>query len=62
MDLRGNLSPEAADGVRWRRWEYAHSIHVLFVDFAKAYDSIDRSALDTILRNFNIPRELVNLI
>lgn len=45
-----------------KKWEYAQSIHTLFVDFTKAYDSIDRQALYSILVNFNIPRKLVAMI
>ncbi|KAG7296948.1 hypothetical protein JYU34_019852 [Plutella xylostella] len=45
-----------------KKWEYAQSVHALFVDFAKAYDSIDRGALYAILRNFDIPAKLVELI
>lgn len=45
-----------------KRWEYAHSIHILFVDFAKAYDSVDREALYKIMRSFGIPDKLVTLV
>ncbi|XP_061719991.1 uncharacterized protein LOC133527116 [Cydia pomonella] len=44
-----------------KRWEYAQPVHVVFVDFAKAYDSIDRDSLYAILRNFNIPNKLVTM-
>ncbi|KAI8439123.1 hypothetical protein MSG28_012981 [Choristoneura fumiferana] len=50
---------------RWdaaKRWEYAQSIHSLFVYFTKAYNSIDREALYSILLNFNIPRKPVAII
>lgn len=45
-----------------KRWEYAKDIHSLFVDFTKAYDSIDKKALYTILRNYGIPEKLVQMI
>ncbi|XP_075979935.1 uncharacterized protein LOC142979060 [Anticarsia gemmatalis] len=45
-----------------KKWEFSQSLHSLFVDFTKAYDSIDREALYNILRNFNIPKKLVNLV
>ncbi|XP_048481716.1 uncharacterized protein LOC125489586 [Plutella xylostella] len=45
-----------------KKWEYAQSIHSLFVDFTKAYDSIDREALFTILRNFKIPAKIVSMV
>lgn len=45
-----------------KRWEYAQSIHSLFVDFAKAYDSIDRPTLYRILTRFKIPQKLVRMV
>ncbi|CAG4982598.1 unnamed protein product [Colias eurytheme] len=41
-----------------KRWEYAQSLHILFVDFIKAYDSVDRDSLYNILRLFQIPEKL----
>jgi hypothetical protein len=47
----------------WReRWEYNGTVHQLFIDFKKAYDSVRREALYNILIEFGIPRELVGLI
>jgi hypothetical protein len=43
-------------------WEYSGTVHQLFVDFKKAYDSIRREALYYILIEFGIPRKLVGLI
>jgi hypothetical protein len=37
-------------------------IHMLFIDFKQAYDSIYRSKLIEILYCFGIPRELVRLV
>lgn len=34
----------------------------MFVDFEEAYDSIHRPTLFNILKEFNIPRKLINLI
>lgn len=45
-----------------KRWEYAQDIHSLFVDFTKAYDSVDKMTLVKILRAFGIPDKLVRLI
>ncbi|CAG4936021.1 unnamed protein product [Colias eurytheme] len=45
-----------------KRWEYSQSMHALFVDFEKAYDSIDRGALFAILKELGIPIKLVDLI
>jgi hypothetical protein len=38
------------------------TVHKLFIDFKKAYDSIRREALYNILIEFGIPRNLVGLI
>lgn len=45
-----------------KKWEYAQSVHSLFVDFTKAYDSVDRRILYSILINFSIPKKLVAMI
>lgn len=45
-----------------KRWEYAQSVHCLFVDFAKAYDSIDRETLYHILTSYQVPKKLVRMI
>jgi sorting nexin-29 len=41
-------------------YEYNKDLHILFVDFKQAYDSIDREILWT--RTFGIPRKLVRLV
>jgi len=38
------------------------TVHLLFIDFRKAYDSVKREVLYNILLNFGIPRKLVRLI
>jgi len=43
-------------------YEYNKDMHILFVDFKQAYDSIDREQLWTALRNFRIPKKLVKLV
>jgi hypothetical protein len=45
-----------------KKWEYNGTVHQLFIDFKKAYDSIRREALHNILIEFGIPRKLVGLI
>jgi hypothetical protein len=45
-----------------KRWEYNGTAHQLFKDFKKAYDSVSRKVLYTILIEFGIPRKLVGLI
>jgi hypothetical protein len=42
-----------------KKWEYNGTVHQLFIDFKKAYDSVRREALYNI---FGIPRKLVGLI
>jgi hypothetical protein len=45
-----------------KKWEYNGTVHQLFIDFKKAYDSVTREALYNILIEFGIPRKLVGLI
>jgi hypothetical protein len=47
---------------RRKKWEYNETVHQLFVDFKKAYDSVRREALYNILIDFRIPMKLVRLI
>jgi hypothetical protein len=39
-----------------KRWEYNGTVHQLFIDFKKAYDSVRREALYNILIEFGISR------
>jgi hypothetical protein len=45
-----------------KKWEYNGTVHQLFIDFKKAYDSIKREALYSILLEFGKPEKLVRLI
>jgi hypothetical protein len=45
-----------------KKWEYNGTVHQLFIDFKKAYDSVRMEALYNILIEFGIPRKLVGLI
>jgi hypothetical protein len=45
-----------------KTWEYKGTVHQLFIDFKKAYDSVRREALYNILIEFGIPRKLMGLI
>jgi hypothetical protein len=45
-----------------KKWEYSETVHQLFVDFKKAYDSVRRQVLYNILIEFGIPMKLVRLI
>jgi hypothetical protein len=45
-----------------KKLEYNCTVHQLFIDFKKAYDSVRRETLYNILIEFGIPRKLVGLI
>jgi hypothetical protein len=45
-----------------KKLEYNGTVHHLFIDFKKAYDSIKREVLYNILLEFSIPNKLVSLI
>jgi hypothetical protein len=45
-----------------KKWEYNGKVHQPFVDFKKAYDSVRRKDLYSILIESEIPRKLVGLI
>jgi hypothetical protein len=45
-----------------KKWEYNGTVHQLFIDFKKDYDSVRREVLYNILIEFGIPRKLVGLI
>jgi hypothetical protein len=45
-----------------KKWEYNESVHQLFVDFKKAYDSVRGKVLHSILIDFGVPMKLVRLI
>jgi sorting nexin-29 len=44
------------------KWEYNGTVHQLFIDFRKAYDSVKREILYNILLEFGMPKRLVSLI
>jgi hypothetical protein len=44
-----------------KKWEYNGTMHQLFTDFRKAYDSIKREVLYNILLEFGIPKKLVRI-
>lgn len=43
-------------------WEFNRNLHLIFVDCIKAYDSIHRKSLLNILKEFQIPTKIINLI
>jgi hypothetical protein len=45
-----------------KKWEYNETVHQLFIDFRKAYDSVRREVLYNILIEFGVPMKLVRLI
>jgi hypothetical protein len=45
-----------------KKWEYNETVHQLFKDFKKAYDSVRREVLCNILIELGIPMKLVRLI
>jgi hypothetical protein len=45
-----------------KKWEYNGTVHQLFIDFKKAYDSVRREVLYSIPIEFGTPKKLVLLI
>jgi len=45
-----------------KSWEYNKKLHAIFVDFQKAYDSIDRTNITDILKHLHFPRKIVHLV
>jgi hypothetical protein len=45
-----------------KKWQYNGTVHQLFIDFRKAYDSVRREVLYKILIEFGVRRKLVRLI
>jgi hypothetical protein len=47
----------------WRKkWKYNDTVHQLFIDFKKTYDSVRRKVLYNVLIEFGVPMNLVRLI
>jgi hypothetical protein len=45
-----------------KKWDYNGTVHQLFINFKKAFNSVRREVLYNILIEFRIPRKLVWLI
>jgi len=43
-------------------YEYNTTLHQILIDFKQEYDSINREKFILILKEFKIPRKLINLI
>jgi hypothetical protein len=50
------------DQILQKKWEYNGTVHQLFIDFKKAYDSVTIEVLYNILLEFGIPKKLVRLL
>jgi hypothetical protein len=44
-----------------KKWEYNETVHHIFIDFKKAYDSVRRELLYNILIGFRVPLKLIRL-
>ena len=42
--------------------EWSSPLYLLFVDFEKAFDSLDREAMRRILRHYGIPDKIINML
>ena len=42
--------------------EWQSSVYICFVDFAKAFDSVNRDVLFKLLRHYGVPEKITNLI
>jgi hypothetical protein len=45
-----------------KKWEYNETVHQLFIDITKAYDSLGREAVYSILIVSGVPLKIVRLI
>lgn len=45
-----------------KSWKYNKKLHIVFVDFRKEYNSIDKISITEILKDFHFPRKIVHLI
>jgi hypothetical protein len=45
-----------------KKWECSEAVHLLFMDFKKAYDTVRMEVVYDILTEFGIPMKLVRLI
>ncbi|KAJ4431506.1 hypothetical protein ANN_20104 [Periplaneta americana] len=62
QEARVELLRRRQEQIMEKKWEYKGTVHQLFTDFKKAYDSVKREVLYDILIEFGIPKKLVRLI
>jgi hypothetical protein len=43
------------------KWEYNETVHQLYIDFKKAYDSVRSEVLYNILIDFGVPIKLIKM-
>jgi hypothetical protein len=43
------------------KWEYNETVHQLFIDFKKAYDTVRREVLYNTLIEFGVPMKLIKM-
>lgn len=43
-------------------WECDKEVYILFIDFKKSHNSIHITSLFNILKDFNMPKQIINLI
>jgi hypothetical protein len=48
--------------IREKNWEYINTVHRLFIDFEKAYESVRREVLYNIVTEFGVSIKLIRLI
>jgi hypothetical protein len=56
------LTKFSVSGITGEKWQYNGTVHQLYIDFKKAYDSVRRKLLYSIIFEFGIPRKLVGLV
>jgi hypothetical protein len=45
-----------------KKWDYNQTVHQLFIDFMKVFDSVRKEVVYSILIEFGVPMKLVWLI